>query len=588
MAKKLSTDELKKIQDQARKLVSQNSERDLMFDEIQDMYWMETSETVNKRDSSDVKMTISPSARNEVVGMVRLLTTNNPHFSATGKEGDPDKVEKALESIIKRSNEVTLTKLATEAARSAVLYSDVHIMIELVDDMLAVDGLPEYEKKRLEEIRSRTPFLVSVLSPREGYPLFGRTGLRAYLRKYKAQGADIRERWGVEDLDDDQDYTVYDWYGMEYRAVWLEEKSEPLSFAEHGLSRIPIVVMISDGTNLFREEEYKRHPFLYAKWKGEWWKRENLLYTTLFTSMFERGTGPLVGIDPESLGPDKVLDVNYAGPFRYIIAKAQLLNDKAFDADLLGARGLLEQVSGESTIYKQTLGENVGGSNTSFSALAMLSQSGRLPLVSAQDTIAAAFREMGNIIIRWIKAENVKNTWIKASEIGSDLEIDCGMEVKLPQDMFRNAQIAASLKGVVSNEWIHTNLLQIDDSNEMRYEVWSEAAADSFFQLEMQRLAEQAKQAFIAAQQQQQMAMQGQRGPAQMQGIPPNPAQMQRAPQQQGQAIDPRIMEMMSGGSPQPGQPGQPGQNQGAMRPSRLPSINQSGEKMPLSGPIRE
>jgi len=567
--KKLSMDELKKIQDQARRLVSQNSERDLMFDELQDMYWMETSETVNKRDTADVKMTISPSARNEVLGMVRLLTTNDPHYIASAETGDPDKVEKALNNILKRSDEVTLTKLTTEAARSAVLYSDVHLMIELVDDMLEVDGIPEYEKRRLEDIRSRTPFLVSAINPREGYPVFGRTGMRAYLRKYKALGADISERWGTEGLDEDEEYTVYDWYGMENRAVWVEEKSVPLMFAEHGMSRIPIVVMISDGTNLFRDEEHKRHPFLYAKWKGEWWKRENLLYTTLFTSMFERGTGPLVAIDPESLGQDGVLDVNYAGPFRYITAKAQLLNDKAFDADLLGARGLLDQVSGESTIYKQTLGENIGGSNTAYSTLAMLSQSGRLPLVSSQECIGAAFREMGNIIIRWIKAENIKNPWIKPSEIGDDLELECTMEVKLPQDMFRNAQIAAGLKGIVSTEWMHTNLLQIDDSNEMRYQVWSEAAADTVFQLEMQKLTEQAKQAFIAAQQQQQMAM-SRSAPTAASGIPSSMPQSQGGGPQQGMAQ---------------GQPPQFIQNGGG---ARLPTLNQSGEQLPLSGPRGE
>ena len=159
MAKtKFDEKEYAKITQQAKDIVARSSQRDTMFDEIADMYWMEDSQNMSNWDSGDLKMTLSPSARNEVIGMVRLLTTTNPRFVATTEKGDPDKIEKALDMILKRSNEVGNTKVQTEAARCAVLFSDVHLMVELVDDILAIKELPDYEKRRLEDIRTRTPF----------------------------------------------------------------------------------------------------------------------------------------------------------------------------------------------------------------------------------------------------------------------------------------------------------------------------------------------------------------------------------------------------------------------------------------------
>lgn len=505
--------DFRKIQKQAQAIERDSGPLHIMYQEISEMYWMEDgSAKVNGRDKDDIKLTISPSARNEVIGMVRLLTASSPRYKASSKDGEPDQVEKALMQMVKKSNIVKQVRAETDAARSAVLYSDVHLMVELVDDLLAIKSMPDYEQERLQEIRKETPFLISTISPMEGYPVFGAWGLRAYLRKYKAKGADIYERFGTNNLDDEKDYTVYDWYGMKYRVIWLDEQaSEPLLFKEHGLRRIPISCKISDGTNLWKDEARKRQPFLYAKWKGGLWKRENLLLTTLFTSMFERGTGPLAAIDPASLPDDQTVTINYEGAFRYIIGRAQLINDKAFDRDLLDANGLLDKISGESTVYKQALGQQLS-SNQTFSAFSMLSQSGRLPLVSPQETVSMAFQEIGEIIIKWIKAENVQNELLKAVDIPDDLELECDLQVKLPQDMFRNAQIASSLKGIVSKEWVH-NLLQVDDSNKMTEQVWSEEAAEMFYQAMAQQFIQQAQQAQQAAEQQKQAAkQQGQAG----------------------------------------------------------------------------
>jgi len=502
--------EFRKIQKQATAVVTNSGTLQTMFQEITEMYWMEDgSAKVNGRDKDDVKLTISPSARNEVIGMVRLLTASAPRYKAVSEKADKDKIEQALMQMVKQSNIIRQVRAETDAARSAVLYSDVHLMVELVDDLLAIESTPDYEKERLREIRKKTPFLITAISPMEGYPVFGAFGLRAYLRKYKAKGADIYERFGVDGLDEEKDYTVFDWYGMRYRVIWLEEQgSEPILFQEHGMKRIPISCKVSDGTNLWKDEERKRQPFLYAKWKGGLWKRENLLLTTLFTSMFERGTGPLASIDPASLPEDGTVTINYEGAFRYIIGRAQLINDKAFDRDLLEANGLLDKISGESTVYKQALGQQLN-SGQPFSAFAMAAQSGRLPLVAPQETVSLAFQEIGEIILAWIKAENIQNELLKAIDIPDDLELECELQVKLPQDMFRNAQMAAQLKGIVSKEWIH-NLLQVDDSGKMTEQIWTEEAAELFYQAMQQDFMQQAKAAMQAAEQARMQPQQGQ------------------------------------------------------------------------------
>lgn len=486
----IKADEFAKLQEQQQRVVASYSERDAMFEGFREIYFMEAAETVNDRDSSDVKVTTSPAERNAVVGMTRLLKTSIPQFEGRSRADgtNVDEIDTALQSMWKVSGEVRRASLFADAGLSSVLFGPVVFAVELVDDLLLITK-DDYDRALLEDIRARTPVLFRAISAENSYPTWGNYGLRAHLHKYSSTIGEIRERWGEDVLptetDETKEQTVYDYYGPKWRVVWMEGEKEPVFAKQHGMPRIPIAVSYAGGSALFAEAEKQLQSFLYASWKGELHKRKNLLLTTLFTSVFERGTGPLFAINEDALNSDGSLTVNFAGAFRYITGEAKPINDKAYDRDLLEAMSITDQLTEESTIYSQTLGESMGGS-TPFSTVAMLSRSGQLPLNDPIEAIETAIRDISTIALRWVKREGIDNELIKPAEIPDDLELTVKLKPKLPQDDLRNAQIAGQIGDKVSDEWIHTNLLQVEDSDAMKKQVFKEQAVKAMFGQMMQ------------------------------------------------------------------------------------------------------
>ena len=473
----------KKIKAADTKTISRFTERDNLNDVFEKMYWIEDkAKAPTGWADTDVRYTKDPSARDEVIGMHRLLKTAAPQFKVTCEnKAYANQIEKALDVWWKASSEVKRAKVESDLYLSAILFADVGLTVSEVDDLLEIKGIPQAQKNRLTDIRRRTPFLFEASASQMCYPTFGEYGLTAYLRRYKATGDAIRIRWGVEDLEEEKDYTVRDHYDLEWRCVYIEEKADtPIILDTHGLPYIPVAASVADGTEIFAAEEKKRQPFLYGRYKSGLNDRADELLTTLFTSVYGRGTGPLFAIDPTGL-TDNTVQVNYAGIFRYIIGKATTLNDKAYDADLLQLKNILDDMGAQSTIYKQTLGQNVGG-QTPFSTVAMLSQSGRLPTIPPNEAVAKVIKEAALIALKLFREAGRDWNELKPSMILDDVDIDVTLEVKLPQDTFRNAQVAAQLQNIVSKEWIRQNLLQIGDSDAMDEIILSENANTAAFQ----------------------------------------------------------------------------------------------------------
>lgn len=558
------------IKRQAADLYSQQAQLKALFTEYEDIFFMENKDRQpSDTDPDDWKPTISPTGRNSVVGMTRLLKTAEPKFTVEGGQGS-DKIEEGLLTIITESNKALEAKVQDDAILSAVLYGPVTLMIDSVDAILKVKSLPEYERTRLQEIRKATPFIYSVIPQAESYPKFGRYGgLRAHLWRYETTVDDVRERWGESAVGGkgSEKVIVNDWYGPKYRAVWIEGKGGLIEGGEHKLPFIPIVCKTSGGSNLFNKPERKVQSFLYATVKAKLHQRETLVYSSLFTSMFLRGPGPLVSIDPQGLAQtgDKIV-VNYAGGgLRYIIGQATPINDKGIDRDMYDAKRLLDELNGQSTIHGQSLGEGVGA-NVPFSSLVTMAQTGRLPLVDPAEAVGAVFADAGAIVLKWIKTDGIDNEIIPAAEIDDDITIKCEMSPDLPQDQLRNSTIAAQLKGLVSKEWIHSNLLNITDSGKMTKAIWSEESADALYQEIVKQTLPQLLQ------------MLAPNPPAPPMGAGPTG---QTPPMPQGmppQGIDPNMPPMptgagpqMPGGAPVPTIPGMPGAESLPMVDSRMP-----------------
>lgn len=560
----MKRDQIDEIKKHAQQVITSYGTRDSsLYARYREMFFMEDE---NKRpqgsniDEKDWAITVSPSARNEVMGMVRLLDTSEIHITVkdSGEDaGNSDKIERALKSMLRVSGEYRRARIETDAALSAVLYGPVVLYTESLDDLLAVTK-DKYKRRQLEQIRKRSPFLIRSINPEQSYPEWGEYGLLTHTWKYKVRGAVLKDRWGLTDATMDRDYTVYDYYDCEYRVVWADGIADNLFAEAHGLDTIPIVSRYAGGSSLFLEPEKQVQSFLYAKAKSRLDKRENALLTAIATAVNMRGLmGPLLSIDPEGIDPNGSIKVDYTGGVRYLIGKAQQVDDKVIDPVVFEWRALLKEIGGESTIHNQTLGQ-VNNQGT-YSGLAMLSSAGKLPLVDSQRAIEMTFRDIFLNVLQRIKDEGIANDLIAPSEIPNNVELEVTLEPNLPQDKLRNAQVAQSLGDLVSDEWKHSNLLQVGDSAEMRKQVVKEGLM----------------KAIVGGIVQNPEIMQGL--VAQVMGMP------QQGQAQQGQPTEQAAM-MQQGGQGQPPQ-GQPSPEQMAMM-QQMMAQGGGMEAMPQTDPM--
>lgn len=524
----LSQEEFQRIKTRAQEIINKQHKVKSMYEDLADMYWIsETDESGNLTNSSrtirynqsafddnDIRLTATTSSRDRVVGLHRMLRTSKPRFSVECKNKTyADRIEEALDDWWDASNEYKRATLESELALSGILFSDENLSVVAVDDLLAGDNVKPVRKHRLEELRRKTPIRFDVDSPLVAYPVMGDLGKGEHLTKKEITGRQLKSEWGVVDAKDDQTYYLYDYWDLEFVCTWFDQDGtgnskgmDYLRGGEHGLFDIPIFTTTTDGTDLFFEEERKRQPFLYAVWKSGLHKREDEMLTALFTSMFARGMGPLVVLDKSAPGYDVTeIETFYQGLTRIMAApgKPQMVDDKAFDANLLQLANLTQTLGERATIASQTLGENIEP-GVPYSGFALASQNGRIPLIPIQEATEKVIHDACMYALRYFKETGMEWEGLKGSEILDDFELTVSLEVDLPQDKVRTAQFLSQLKqaGVpLSNEWIH-NELQIKDSNQMTHDVMAEMAEQAAYQQNMPQLIQALSGMFQQMQQQ--------------------------------------------------------------------------------------
>ena len=204
------------------------------------------------------------------------------------------------------------------------------------------------------------------------------------------------------------------------------------------------------------------------------------------------------------------------------------------------SKGLMEakQVWDESSVYPQTFGQPLGGQQA-FSTVALLSQSGRLPLVSVQQCGGFAIARAFEAVLALMKdGGGVREaTWlndiiqIDPKIIESSITIDVVLDAELPTDQLKQASVATQLKDLVSARYIRENVLRINDPTTMTEEIFEE----EFDRMMMQELLRGDMRQQITQEVQQQVAMamqqQEQARIAQAQNPPPMAPEQASGPQ---------------------------------------------------------
>lgn len=545
---KMKPEDVKEIIAEGKTLDSEFGTLRLNYEKYRDMYFMNrASKPKNANvDKNDWKITPSPSARNEVTGVSRLVNTSEMHVEVVENNQsskNSDKIERGLKRIVEVSGEGRKSRILSDAALATSLYGPVILFAEIMEDkLLAAKGGKPFIMHHLEKQAKKSPAKIDVLNAEECSFRHVDGMCVLFQRKYKLKGSQVEVRFGKLEgkaISRNNDYIVRDIFTPEYRVIEVEGYGTVMAM-EHKIGCIPVGIGYSGGSELFYKPEEQINPFLYAKMKAELWERETSAYTTIFTNMNTRGLlGPMIYVD----GTDD-LSIDYKGGIRVMrgMGKATPIDDKVIDPVVFDVLKLIDDLNGQSTIYRQTLGENINAGT--FSGLAMLSSSGKLPLVDSTRALEQAFSEIFDVILYRIKEGGIDHPVLKAADIPENYELKVTFKPDLPQDELRNAQIATQLKGLVSSEWIQSNTLGIEDSNAMRKQIFKEQVYEA-----MLASIANPESPYI---QQLVGQMLGQGKPQQ----PTQPQQPDQMPTPQQPPMD--QMQQQAQGQPMPGQPGQP------------------------------
>lgn len=492
-----------KLHKEAEALKSEYSIRDKEFDEYEDAYLCKAK---TKLSGNLVKHTMSPTARNKVEGIVRLLSSQNPIFRVVSYATDDEEKIEHLEKMLARwwdqSGRLSGQKLLKEMMLSAVLYDEMHTVVTPLKDYAEKNK----NDKRIQEALKITPVLFQSWKPRNGYPNFDELGLNAYYRIADDNWANVRQKYAglIDNVNTKTSGTVKVelYYDLTHFCVWID--GTPIITEEHGLSAIPINVTVVNGSSYFDKREDQRQPVLFSLMRSKLWERENMMYTILFSNMFSIGMTPLLihkssDASPLSMKMDEsvgfsVAQIGSGDSLDFLINKGVL------PSETQSLMQLTSDAINNSTIQNTAFGERYAGDMT-FSETSLLAQAARLPLVHPQKMGGFGISSVMQLALQIMKDKGItynnNGITIKPKDIPDDLDIQVTLDVILPQERLQLGMVAKTMvdSGFISTEYAQNNILGISNTNEMSKQILEGQAVTQFAQVELQRMIQQMQQA---------------------------------------------------------------------------------------------
>ena len=482
-------------QDAAKDLVALASDRNTNFDEGEKIFFMDQPSDIP--DADNLKLTISPDGRNKVLGAARLLSSTDPIWTVTREGLDTSvagDIENALAQMFTVSGRMAGVDLHYDGALSCLLYANVHMTVILTSELVKLSaGTSPANVRRMQDLAKKTPLVFRIMTARNGFPRYDALGMDAYYREESTTLGAIRNQYGAAaDIltgQDKESVVLCDWWDLTNHFVWIQGKAEAILSQEHELPFIPVAVSVAEGSRLWKEEKRRLQPFLYTLYKSGVHQRQSLSLTTIYTKLAQFGASPLWLI--ERGAPDGKIEFDFSGeiPVAYTnpgdhIAPA---NANMIDPNLYRSLDIANSLAEQSTLYSQALGAPLAGGNATFSTTALLSQAGRLPLIATQKAVSRCLGAIAQMGLEWMGLEGIKHTLLNGVKLDEPFDVEVKLDVKLPQDLVKNAGVLSSLQGKVSDGWLLENLMQITDPDEQRRQLAKEMAYKVRFQARLQQ-----------------------------------------------------------------------------------------------------
>jgi hypothetical protein len=369
---------------------------------------------------------------------------------------------------------------------------------------------------------------------------------------------------------------VWTYYDLENYACWIEGGSEAIHLDKHGLPVIPVAVHRVEGSRLFADVKDQSEPFLLTLNRSGLWQQQNTLLSAMYTAA-SMGLWPMMEYEgPANTAPE----IDTKTPLGLIRhdpgTKLQAWRKEMVDPQFVALWQQAQALSEQSTIFKVVAGQPLG-SGATFSETSLLNQAGRLPLIGTQrkagwalgDALRIAYQMMRGGSGEYKAAYRDSVASLKAADIPETLEVECSVEMNLPQDKLQASNIVNTLKGVLPVRWLIENILNERQPDDLMKEAMTEQATQALWSVFLQGKVQ-------AQQQQAQMMAQAQMQAQQQQMQPPHGMPMQAGPM--GGAMGGPQMD--TGSNPMTG--GLPpemmaGGNQGPMGATGTPEEGQYG-----------
>ena len=555
------------IQSIAKSMIDADSERDAMFAELKDIYKMDWAGVPA---GYGIENTVAPDCHNTIRGMVDLLVGVRPSIKiptkpgATGEEENASKIERALGLIQRRFNRVRGSDVVEEATFAAALFGMVVIKYayvpataaEIKKQSIGHSVRPEQRKllkdqvEFYENLAKKSPFMVDVLNPISVHSQRGSEGLRRVVERQVKTVADIRAEWGEHLLLDSgitEEVIYYEYWDRTRYCKWVE--NTVLDMGENASPSIPYIICDVNGTRIFGRTEY--FPVLYPVWKGELWKRLNVVLTMMSSNTFALGNPSFVCTGKSAHDAD--IPFNMAGS-RINLEEGDSISMLTKDlntTDMQQLYATIRQLVEESTMNKMIFGkppEHV----LAYSTVNMLIQGARHTLMPIQvaigDALGELFENILLLIVHHKKTLKLFGDGVMSELAPSDIDVDqievlVKLKPDIPQDRLQllNMSTMAVDKGLASKYTARENAGWMDpDQEEER--ITQEQMIEAIRLVKLMEM-------------QQALAPQGQEPQGQEEGVPPEMA----TPQELAKHIPPPDdLSGMVGGVPQVMNTGQP------------------------------
>ena len=503
------------IKQHANDIKSDYSKRNTEFEDYEDMYLLESTES--SKGNETVKVTVSPTAHNKVTGAKRLLQSQKVRFdchSNIATKAELDQLESLIGKWWTNMFSVNGKPIMNEIVHSASLYSDVHIGVTFLEDYKKYNP----DDKRIARLERRTPILFEVWNPRFGYPERDALGLSAYYQELQVPFSYVKNTYGnlVTDTSrkDTAKVTLKRFWDLENYCIWFED--DLLDCGPHELPCIPISVSSTEGSELFEKKEDQYEPLLFSLKRSSLWERENLALTVLYTNAAAIAFTPSFKWKTDS-NEDLHVSID-DGVQYYRLNKGDdveaLTNKGVFTREISDIMQLTTNLIDNSTVYDTAFG--TGGGSSSFSESTLLAQSARLPLVPIQRNVGAAIGDIVQIALDIMKERGINFKFgdvdIKAKDLPEDLTVDATLDVILPQERTQLAATAATIQanGLASKEWVRSEIMGISNNDQMEKQIAQENVSNALVQYYTQKMVQELQTQDQQAMQAQQMQFQQQ------------------------------------------------------------------------------